>query len=51
MTNKEQQILVEVLLQLNSLASHLIDNYQAVESRKLDKIIDQLTTIFNQTDD
>lgn len=50
MTDKEQQILLEVLPQLESLANHLWDNERGVEGRKLDKIVDKLTEILNQND-
>ena len=47
MTDKEQQIRLEVLPQLESLANHLWDNQRGVEGRKLDKIVDKLAQILN----
>jgi hypothetical protein len=52
MTDKEQQIRVEILPQLNTLASILWDdgNTPPQRARRLDKIIDELTNILNQED-
>jgi hypothetical protein len=47
MTDKEQQIRLEVLPQLESLANHLWDNQRVVEGRKMDKIVDKLAQILN----
>jgi len=50
MTDKEQQIRVEILPQLNTLANSLWDdgNTPPQRARRLDKIIDELTVILNQ---
>jgi hypothetical protein len=53
MTDKEQQIRVEIIPQLNTLASILWDdgNTPPQRARRLDKIIDELTEILNQEND
>jgi hypothetical protein len=52
MTDKEQQIRVQILPQLNSLANILWDdgNTPPQRARRLDNIIDGLTNILNQQD-
>lgn len=48
MTDKEMQIRVNILPQLERLANLLWDNERGIEGRKLDKITEELITILNQ---
>ena len=50
MTDKEQQIRVKIIPQLNSLASVLWDDFNPQRARKLDKIIEELGDILYQED-
>lgn len=45
---KEQQIRVIIIPQLEGLSCNLLDTGYFTESRKLDKIINQLTDILNE---
>lgn len=49
MADKEQLIRTEILPQLESLANNLWDSERNVEGRKLDKIIDNVRNILNDT--
>lgn len=53
MENKEQEIRVKIIPQLNTLASILWDDPDTppARARRLDMIIDELTAILNQNDD
>jgi hypothetical protein len=51
MTDKEQQIRVEILPQLESLANQLWDDGQSPDGRRLDKILDELRNILNNEND
>jgi hypothetical protein len=50
MTDKEQQIRVKIIPQLNSLANVLWDDGNPVDGGKLDKIIEELGDILYQED-
>ncbi len=51
MTDKEQQIRVEILPQLESLANQLWDDGQSPDGLRLDKILDELRNILNNEND
>lgn len=50
MTDREMQILINILPQLESLANALFDDIKVARpyARKLDKITEELITILNQ---
>ncbi len=51
MTEKEIQIRAQVLPLIDSLASNLFDDGQAIYGRKLDRILMKLESILNETSD
>ena len=51
MTDKEQQIRVEIVPQLESLADQLWDDGQCPDGRRLDRILDELRNILDKEND
>jgi hypothetical protein len=51
MTDKEQQIRIEILPQLSSFATHLWDTGSPTLGRKLDKIAFELLDILDKEND
>jgi hypothetical protein len=51
MTDKEQQIRVKILPQLDRFVSHLWDNVSSKEGRKLEQIVMELELLLNDSDD
>jgi len=51
MNSKEQQIRVEILPQLESLANQLWEDGQSPDGRRLDDILDELRDILDKEND
>lgn len=49
MTDKEQEIRIEILPRLGTLVNHLWDNERGVEGRALDRIVDDLVNLLEET--